>query len=410
MTGDPQRDLTECIGAIYDAASGGRDWLDVGARLRAMFDAGMARLVLPSSRSMPHDVLNPDGAAETAYAAYYHRIDPFRARAQRDFVASRTRHLLRAQLGPELVPDLELLRSEYYADFARPHGLRHVMGGMIGTRSPTPIGLFRPEDATPFARKDCRKLELLLPHFQRALELNEHLSAQVEAVRVTVGVLDALPVSVVLVDAGLEVRFANAASVRALARPGSGIAMLASGPRVGSGTHLTALHRDDAIALRRLVASAARGESGGSLRIRTRDEAGEQPRIQAALVSPAPIGALEDAGPGLHDSGGLIMVVIEDLARRVTPSAAMLRGVFGFTRAEAEVAIALAGGSGAEEVASSREVSLETVRSQIRAILQKSEAANLRDLERLMATLAMAPAGSDAPPGRGVRGILQLSR
>ena len=90
----------------------GRDWLDVGARLRPLFDAAIAGLVLPSTRGMPRDVLNPVGAAEAAYAAHYHRIDPFRMRARRDFAASRARHLLRARLGPELVPDAELLRSE----------------------------------------------------------------------------------------------------------------------------------------------------------------------------------------------------------------------------------------------------------------------------------------------------------
>lgn len=55
-------------------------------------------------------------------------------------------------------------------------------------------------------------------------------------------------------------------------------------------------------------------------------------------------------------------------------------------------------------------MSLDTVRSQIRAILRKSEAANRRDLERLMATLAAAPAGSDAPPGRDVHGVPRLPR
>ena len=103
-------------------------------------------------------------------------------------------------------------------------------------------------------------------------------------------------------------------------------------------------------------------------------------------------------------------MVIEDLDRRARPSVATLCDVFGLTRAEAEVAVALAGGSGAEAVASGRRVSLDTVRSQIRAILRKSEAANLRDLERLMATLVAAPAGSDAPPGRDVHGVPRLPR
>lgn len=48
--------------------------------------------------------------------------------------------------------------------------------------------------------------------------------------------------------------------------------------------------------------------------------------------------------------------------------------------------------AGAEEVARRRGVSLMTVRSQIRSILGKSDAENLKDFERTMATLAaLAP-------------------
>ena len=44
-----------------------------------------------------------------------------------------------------------------------------------------------------------------------------------------------------------------------------------------------------------------------------------------------------------------------------------------------------------------RNVSLPTVRSQIRAILGKSESENLRDFERSMAMLAaLVPSGGDA--------------
>ncbi|MEP9351097.1 hypothetical protein [Xanthobacter sp. KR7-225] len=61
----------------------------------------------------------------------------------------------------------------------------------------------------------------------------------------------------------------------------------------------------------------------------------------------------------------------------------------------AEVAVARTGGASAEDVARGRGVSLMTVRSQIRAILGKSEAENLRDFERTMATL-----GALVPPMR----------
>ena len=65
----------------------------------------------------------------------------------------------------------------------------------------------------------------------------------------------------------------------------------------------------------------------------------------------------------------------------------MFRDLFGLSTAEAAVAVALLGGKTAEDVARVRQVSLDTVRSQIRTVLNKSEATNLRDLERIGAML-----------------------
>ncbi len=63
----------------------------------------------------------------------------------------------------------------------------------------------------------------------------------------------------------------------------------------------------------------------------------------------------------------------------------MLSDLYGLTRAEAEVAGALAGGVTAEQVARARHVSLDTIRTQVRTVLRKTNAANLRDFERIVA-------------------------
>ena len=91
---------------------------------------------------------------------------------------------------------------------------------------------------------------------------------------------------------------------------------------------------------------------------------------------------------------GLALLVLRSLDQKVSPHAEMLCDLFGLSRAEAEVAVSLTGGASAEDVARRRGVSLMTVRSQIRSILGKSEAENLRHFERTMATLAvLAPQG-----------------
>ncbi|MFG1343249.1 PAS domain-containing protein, partial [Xanthobacter autotrophicus] len=74
--------------------------------------------------------------------------------------------------------------------------------------------------------------------------------------------LDALPVGVSVVDAGLKIRFINDLARRYLAGPDSGLFSLRSGPYAGSGVYLAAMSREEAGVLRKLVASATSGGSG----------------------------------------------------------------------------------------------------------------------------------------------------
>jgi hypothetical protein len=104
----------------------------------------------------------------------------------------------------------------------------------------------------------------------------------------------------------------------------------------------------------------------------------------AALVTPAPPGLAEDAA-GSPAAERTALVVTRPLNRRRAPTVPTLCDLFGLSQAEAEAAVAPAGGAGADDVARRRNMSLVTVRSRIRAIFGKSETENLRDFERPMA-------------------------
>jgi DNA-binding NarL/FixJ family response regulator len=82
---------------------------------------------------------------------------------------------------------------------------------------------------------------------------------------------------------------------------------------------------------------------------------------------------------------GAATVLARNLLKPASPPVKLLIDLFGLTRSEGEVAAALAGGVTAEDVARTRRVSLDTVRSQIRTILGKTGASGLRDFERIIA-------------------------
>jgi PAS domain-containing protein len=380
-------DLADCVGAIYEAASGGGCWFDVGRRLCGLFDAQRVMLRLGGANGARNVLMPPDGS-EAAYSAHFHRVDPYVARARRDFVEARSHHLGRAKLGSELVAERDLLQSEFYLDFARHHERRYMIGGMVGVTDATPIALYRGDRATPFDERDAQLLQTLLPHLQRAVELRLRLARDEHSTSLTRAALDALPVGVGVVDAGLRIRFVNDIARNYLAVPDAGLYSIRSGPYSGSGVYLAAMSRDEAAMLRRLVASATARGAGGAMRVASRDGA-----VMAVMVSPAPKGLAVDVIGG-EDSASetLALLVMRPLDRKMAPRSEMLCELFGFSRAEAEVAVALGGGATAEGVARQRGVSLMTVRSQIRSVLSKSDSENLRDFERTMAMLAaLAP-------------------
>jgi hypothetical protein len=392
---DTESELADCVGAIYEAAANGASWEGVGARLCRLAGAQRVTMRTADSSGTVRNVLMPLDESETIYLAYYHSLNPYFARACRDFVEDRSRQLASVKFGPELVPERSFLGSEYYCDFARHHERRHLLAGIVGVVDVVPLALLRADGAEPFGAQERRLLQTVLPHLQRALELRARLGQDSEAAWVTRAALDALPLGVAIVDAGLRIHFANEAGRRAFARPDFGLRALRSGPHAGSGVYLAASTKDDATALRRLVATAVTGHAGGSMRIVNPDMSS-----CALLVSPAPRGlATDQATP--NDGGlaeNLAMVVIRDLGQTVSPPPEMLCEVFGLSQAEADVATALSGGASAEDVARQRKVSLATVRSQIRSILGKSGTENLRDFERSMASLAViAPRGPGEP-------------
>jgi hypothetical protein len=382
---DIERDLADCVGAIYQAGSGDGSWLDVGERMCRILEARRV-LLNAGGPGGPGNLLMPADGSEMAYAAHFHKADPYAAKARRDFAQARSYHMGNAKLGAELVAESDFLRSEFYVDFARHHERRHVIGGMAGIAEATPVLVFRGDDAGAFDETHIRLLRALMPHVQRALELRLRLARDEHAASLTHAAVNALTVGVGVVDASLRIRFVNDMARRYLAGPDAGLVFRRSGAFAGSGVYLAALSRDDAAGLRRLVSSATAGGAGGSMRLAARDGS-----VLALMVTPAPQRLADDVytmeGGGSREP--LALLVLRPFDRKVSPQADMLCEMFDLSRAESEVAVALVGGASAEDVARRRGVSLMTVRSQIRAILGKSEAENLRDFERTMATVAL---------------------
>ncbi|CAH0315809.1 hypothetical protein ROS9278_05137 [Roseomonas sp. CECT 9278] len=111
----------------------------------------------------------------------------------------------------------------------------------------------------------------------------------------------------------------------------------------------------------------------------------------AALVGRIP-GALAPSGP----CSGAGMDMFRLLGRRRSNDPRLLAGMLGVTQTEAEVAAALSGARSVQSVAADRGVSVATVRTQVRRLIDKLGFANLGQLKALLASLPELPGGTVA--------------
>jgi DNA-binding CsgD family transcriptional regulator len=378
-----EHDLAEVVAAAYEAATGG-SWIDFGMLLGRFVGAQASSMRLLGGS--PNLIAPPQSSMEKAYLSYYRHIDPYRSRASAD-IATRPR-IDQPVLGQEFVPTDEFRRTEYYNDYVRPHGQHHMLGAILKLSEPMTLGLHRNDAAGPFTDLERARLQSLIPHLQRALQLRRRLAIDATTVIAGRAALDALSLCVIVVDASLQVLHANAAAATLCATVKAGLRMAKAG---GGPLRVSARHRDDNASLERLVTNVVRGGPGGAVRVRAVDELPDHASL-AVLVSPAPA-RLAAATPDHADPGparGAAMILARQLAQPTQIAPDLLCDLYGLTRAEASVATSLVGGVTAEDVARTRRVSLGTVRTQVRTVLRKTNAANLRDFERILALVSAA--------------------
>jgi DNA-binding CsgD family transcriptional regulator len=188
----------------------------------------------------------------------------------------------------------------------------------------------------------------------------------------------------IIVDADARVLRANMAAEAIAAAVNAIRLRLAHGCAHGR-LVLTACHSEENSQLQHLIRKTALGgASGGAMRTWNHSRT----HAVAVLVSPLPRRLWGGEAGLLGRVPGRALVLLKDLsAARMPPPIRLLRELFGLTANEAEVARALYGGVTKEAVAAARGVRASTVKTQVDAILAKTGATNLRDLERLLGAL-----------------------
>lgn len=281
----------------------------------------------------------------------------------------------------ECYPEEELFKTEFYNDWVRPQNDVRTGAGVVLVKDASRIFLMGGNMQQRHAGHEqdwVDTLRLLAPHMRRALEISRTMfdsSIQVIAAQK----FNAAPAggALLALTATRQAIYANAAA-RTLAETGTMLRY----------STLGRLHfRDpDLDAALQLALDGMRSRSvAPSASLQTRRPDGRVAsirfaRIEGDLLTTRPLGMVSGT------SEPHLLVSVSALAE-TGGSGQMLRHGFGLTESEIQVASLIAEGMSPREIAEARQVSIHTVRDQIKSALSKTGSHRQAELARLLREL-----------------------
>lgn len=270
----------------------------------------------------------------------------------------------------------ELDNEPVYRDFLRKRGLGWATGTIVEPPSGDSIifSFERAHEKGPVPVEIVRQFDRLRPHLARSALLSSRLG--LERAKAMADVLQSLGLPGAVLRGAGRILAANNAFERLMP------ALLQERP--------DRLHLCDATADGLFDEALARVTDARAV----------------AVVSSIPVAATEEQPPMIlhllpvhgaaHDifSGATSLLVVTPVDRAVVPSAKVLQGLFDLTPAEARVARGISEAQTIESLALAAGVSVETIRSQLKAVLSKTGLSRQQELINLLA-------GNMLPVNRG---------
>ena len=290
-------------------------------------------------------------------------LDHFAARNHVNNVADTHRYIeswdLRIITDEDWMPKEELKRTEYYNDFLRPIDVHSTLIVRLALQGldVCALNINRPEKHGQFDGADLDRAAYFHPHLVRAFRLSQNLALDFDLDDPELSGFEASPQALFLLGVDGRVRRVNPAGERLVGRGGLSL----------SGGRLTASLPDAARRLGALIAAAGLPDGGqrigGSIGL---------PRPNGRLplsVTAAPIGLLRWS---LFARPPSVLVRVTDPEGELHLPEQKLRELFGLTIAECRVALAMFAGALPQDAAATLGVSVNTLRTHLKRIFEKT--------------------------------------
>lgn len=257
--------------------------------------------------------------------------------------------------------------TRFYREWLAPQGVACAAGAVVRNDGDwlTQIFLQRTPSQPAFTREDIEQLNHLLPHLQRAIKLRQQFTELQRGQNFLAGGLDALAMPIFLFDeAGLVSQCNQSAET-----------MLDSHRLIWiENGHLQTINRETNLKLNLEIykaIEASRG-SGGDL------------NSVVLLTRPGHLPLMLMMAPMRLATHGAALMFAFDPQASPSITTSLVRRLFGLTEAEAELSIALCCGKSLEEVAQTRGTSINTIKSQLKNVFQKTGTSRQIELVSLL--------------------------
>ena len=383
---DPERidsDYDALVGLIYQGVLEEQPWQSALPALREALDAQVVSLVLrPPSADDQGVILNcvrpererdrdqpgapladPNDWEVSAYREQFFSLDPFVNLPLDKVIALE-----------DILPDKELVSSNYYLHYLQPIGLFRILG--VDTAEPggmlARLRFSRKRSESRFLSHERQLLAYITPHLRRAIQIYAKLNRMTSERDVYAGAVSQLSVATMILDEQGRLLTTNTVG-RALLDQADGLSL--------RGQHLHIDGRDINKELQQALATIIKAQQSG------------ETSLVRALRIPRPAGR-SDLGLVIRpvptsqwsegQSSPCAAIFISDPDLQESASRQILGELFDLTPAEANLATLLARGLSLAEVSTAQSISQHTARAQLKSIFAKTGVSRQAELVRLV--------------------------
>jgi len=267
---------------------------------------------------------------------------------------------------PERFPE-----SRFYREWIVPQGVAYAAASNILREGPwlTQVFLQRSPQQPPFSRDEIAVLDRLVPHMQRAFQMRQRFTDMQLGQNLLSSSLDVLAMPTLLFDEFGRLAHSNRSADALLA--GRQALWVEHGHLVTRDAEAT---RNLNLELTKVL-RASQGQASTLNGVVSLPRRGRTPLV----LMLAPLRLKDEA----RKQGAALLFVFDPEA---TPSitADTVRQLFGLSKREAELAAALCSGQTLDELATARGTSINTVRSQLKSVFNKTGTSRQADLVSLL--------------------------